>query len=44
MKEFGYTFEDIDRMTQEQINFLLTGLQVEAREQKAAQRRSKLKR
>jgi len=43
MKEFGYTFEEIDQMTAEQIQFLLTGLEVEAREIEAARRRAKLK-
>ena len=44
MKTFGYTFAEIKEMTWEQIMFLYTGLEVEAKEQKASQRRSKLKR
>lgn len=44
MREFGYTFDEISEMTWTQIMFLATGLQMEAREQKAAQRRAKYKR
>lgn len=44
MKEFGYTFEELDRMTETQIYFLITGLQVDAKEKSAAQRRKKLAR
>jgi hypothetical protein len=43
MKEFGYSFEEMDSMTPEQFMFLRTGMQVEARERRSAQRRAKLK-
>jgi hypothetical protein len=44
MHKFGYTFKEMAEMTQEQIAFLITGLDLEARERQSAQRRAKLKR
>ena len=44
MKAFGYTFEDVENMTREQIHWLITGLQVDSKEKQSAQRRSKLMR
>jgi len=43
MKEFGYTPDQMAELTQEQLAFLMTGMEVDSRERANAQRRANLK-
>lgn len=44
MREFGYTFRDLQEMTLDQLNFLLAGLAWEASEARTALRKARMRR
>jgi hypothetical protein len=44
MYEFGYTFEDVERMTMDQFNFLATGIKWYKEEEAEAIRRANRRR